>query len=144
MTVRDVLQRKGCNVVAVSPEQSVLEAAQRMNESRIGAVVVFEPERGLVGIFSERDVLTRVVAECRSPKTTRVAEVMTVPVICCKANTPIDEIKAVMTNKRLRHLPVVDGDDVVGIISVGDILAQQVDMQQTAIEYLNEYLLGRA
>ena len=77
MTVRDVLQRKGCNVVTVSPEQSVLEAAQRMNESRIGAVVVFEPECGLVGIFSERDVLTRVVAECRSPKTTRVAEVMT-------------------------------------------------------------------
>jgi CBS domain-containing protein len=144
MTVHDVLQRKGCGVIAVSPEQSVHEAALRMNEAHIGAVVVFDPERGLVGIFSERDVLARVVAECRSPKTTAVGEVMTSPVTCCKPCTPLDEIKAVMTNKRLRHLPVVDETELVGIISIGDILAQQVDMQQSTIEYMNEYLHGRA
>ena len=144
MTVRDVLERKGCGVVAVSPDQTVFDAARRMTEHRIGAVVVFDPERGLVGMFSERDVLSRVVADGRSPKGTTVGEVMSSPVTCCQPSAPLDEIRALMTNKRLRHIPVVDGRDVVGIITVGDVLAQQVDIQQTTIDYLQEYLLGRA
>src|SRR5262245_49141207 len=135
MTVQDVLNRKGSHVIAVSPDDTVLDAAQRMNAARIGSVVVFEPERGVTGIFTERDVLCRIVGECRSPAETSVAEVMSSPVTCCKPATSLQECKEVMTAKRLRHLPVVDNGQLIGIISTGDILAQESELQQTTIEY---------
>jgi len=140
MVVQDVLDRKGKHVVTISPDDTVLMAAHRMNENRIGALVVCEPTRGCVGIFTERDVLRRVLAEGRSPDTTRVAHVMTTPVTCCKPDTSLEECREVMTNKRLRHLPVVDGTMLVGIISIGDLLAMEVETQQSTIEYLHTYM----
>lgn len=141
-TVQDILAIKGNDVVTVSADDTVLEAARRMNEAKIGAVVVCEDSR-CMGIFTERDVLRRVVGECRSPGTTRVGDVMTTPVTVCRPDTTLDECQAVMTRKRLRHLPVVDDERLCGMISIGDLLAREVQVQQTTIEYLNEYLLGR-
>jgi CBS domain-containing protein len=142
--VKDMLERKGGHdVVAVSGEDTVLHAAQMMNEQRIGSVVVMTPGQGLVGIFTERDILRRVVAEGRAPDSTRVGEVMSTPVTCCQPSTSLEECQAIMTGKRLRHLPVVENDEVVGIISIGDLLATEVQLQQTTIEYLHEYLHGR-
>jgi CBS domain-containing protein len=140
MVVQDLLDRKGAQVVTISPDETVLDAAHKMNTHRIGALVVCEPARGCVGIFTERDVLRRVLAEGRSPDTTRIADVMTTPVTCCKPDTPVQECREVMTNKRLRHLPVVDGTMLVGIISIGDLLATEVETQQSTIEYLHTYM----
>jgi CBS domain-containing protein len=140
MTVQDVLNRKGYHVISISPDETVLDAAQRMSEARIGSVVVFEPDRGVLGIFTERDILCRVVGENRPPATTHVSDVMTTPVTCCKPDTTLQECKEVMSGKRLRHLPVVDGESLVGIISTGDLMAQEVELQQSALEHLHAYL----
>ena len=144
MTVQEVLARKGHQIIFVSPDDTVLEAARRMNSACIGAVVVFEPQNGVVGIFTERDVLRRVVGECKSPTSTQVREVMSSPVTCCRPTTPLNECKDVMTKKRLRHLPVIEEGELFGMISSGDIFAHEVAEQQTTIEYLHEYLHGRA
>jgi CBS domain-containing protein len=141
--VRDILDIKGRKVVVVSADDTVLQAARLMNDERIGALVVYEPDQGVVGIFTERDVLRRVVAECRRPEATRVEEVMTRPVTCCLPATPLIECQSVMTTKKLRHLPVVENDQLVGVISIGDLMAHEVQQQQNTIEYLNEYIYGR-
>lgn len=141
--VKDILGRKGGAVVAVRDEDTVLHAARLMNEQRIGSVVVMAPGQGLMGIFTERDILRRVVAEGRSPESTRIGEVMSTPVTCCQPDTTLQECQAIMTGKRLRHLPVVDNEEVIGIISIGDLMAAEVQLQQTTIEYLHEYLHGR-
>jgi CBS domain-containing protein len=141
--VRDLLEHKNRGVVTVSPEDTALHAARLMNEERIGSVVVVDAEGNVAGIFTERDILRRIVSECRSPDRTRVGEVMTRPVTCCRPNTSLVECRSVMTSKRLRHLPVVENRELVGMISIGDILAKEVELQQSTIEYFNEYLHGR-
>ena len=140
MEVRDILARKGHEVVAVGCEDTVLDAARKMNAARIGAVVVFEAERGVVGIFTDRYVLTRVVGECLPPERTMVCDVMTAPVTCCRPDTTLIECREVMTGKRLRHLPVVEDGQLVGIISTGDLLAQECERQQSTIDHLHAYL----
>ncbi len=112
-----------------------------MNERRIGGLVVTSGDR-VIGIFTERDVLIRVVAAGRPPGETLVESVMTTPMACCRRDTPLAECRAVMTNKRIRHLPVVEEGKLYGIISAGDILAGEVADQRETIEYLHEYLYG--
>lgn len=141
--VRDILERKDRKVVAVAPGDSVLDAARLMNEERIGAVVVCDRGQGVVGIFTERDILQRVVAEGRSPEGTPVSDVMSKPVTCCRRTTPARECQGVMTSKRLRHLPVVEENELVGMLSIGDLMAIEVEEQQSTIEYLNDYINGR-
>jgi CBS domain-containing protein len=141
--VSDILERKGNSVVTIRPDETVLDAARRMNEERIGAVVVSGDGRSVDGIFTERDVMRRVVAAGRPPESTLVADVMSSPVTCCKPGTTLNECQSVMTTKRLRHIPVVEDGELIGMISSGDILAQEVEVQQTTIEYLHGYLHGR-
>jgi len=136
-----ILDRKGSEVATVDKDVTVLEAAKRMNDRRIGALVVTSGERA-VGIFTERDILNRVVAEARAADKTFVSEVMTSPMACCRRDTSLSECKSVMTQKRIRHLPVVEEGKLYGMISSGDILATECDDQQTTIEYLQEYLYG--
>jgi CBS domain-containing protein len=140
--VKDLIAKKGPLVAAIGKADTVVTAAERMNDKRIGALVVTEGDM-VVGIFTERDVLTRIVAAHRDPKTTTVGEVMSTPVACCHPNTTIDECRSVMTNRRIRHLPVVDEGRLVGIITSGDILAQKVLAQQETIEVLQEYLYNQ-
>ena len=140
---RDLLDRKGTKVVTIAPDDTVLEAARRMNAERIGALVVEEPALGVVGIISERDILRRVGAESRPPAETQVSEVMTSKLICCRPDTPAEECRDIMTRQRIRHLPVIENDQLVGIISIGDILAREVAAQQVAIEYMHQYIHGR-
>lgn len=145
--VREILEAKGRNVVTASPDDSVLDAAEKMNEARIGAVCVVNGAK-VVGMFSERDILCRIVAERRDPTTTRVSEVMTAPVVTCGPDAKLEHCWAVMSQKKIRHLPVVDGDgdsgDLVGMISTGDLMAREVEDQQGLIEHMHEYLHGRA
>ena len=138
-TVRDVIKNKGGDVAITNEETSVKDAARLMSERRIGALVVARGEK-VIGIFTERDVLNRVVAENRDPATTNVGDVMTAPVACCKPSSKLAECRSMMTEKRIRHMPVVDANRLVGMISAGDILALENREQQQTIEYLHEYL----
>ncbi len=140
-TAQIILTRKGSDVATIDRSATVLDAATRMNERRIGALVVTSGEKA-VGIFTERDVLIRVVAAGRDPKTTKVEGVMTSPMACCRRDTPLAECRAVMTHKRIRHLPVVEDGRLYGIISAGDLLATEVADQKQTIEYLHEYLFA--
>ena len=141
-TAQSILDRKGTKVATVSHGATVLAAAKLMNERRIGALIVSQGDT-VIGIFTERDILNRVVAAGRNPDSTPVAEVMTSPMACCKRDTPLAECRSVMTQKRIRHLPVVEEGQLFGLISAGDLLANEVAGQQETIEYLNEYLYGR-
>jgi CBS domain-containing protein len=142
-TVNDLLKEKGSLVHSVPHTSTVLEATQLMNQHSIGALVVRDQDR-LVGIFTERDVLRRVVAESRAPAAVRVEEVMTTEVACCTPETSLDEVRGVMKRQRVRHLPVLAEDgQLLGLISIGDLNAYQASDQESTIHYLHEYLYGR-
>jgi len=141
--VRDILRKKGDRVFYVDASATVLEATRLMNQHGIGAVVVLEQDR-VAGIFTERDVLRRVVAQEQVPSQVRVREVMTRQVVCCSPETRLDEARSVMKHRRIRHLPVVNGDgSLAGIVSIGDLNAFDADSQETTIHLLHEYLYGR-
>jgi CBS domain-containing protein len=142
-TANDILARKGFSVYTVPSTSTVLDAVDRMNQLRVGAIVVMDQGR-LRGMFTERDVLRRVVGEKRDPATTHVNDVMTCDVICCGPSTDMDDISEIMKDKRVRHLPVCDRDgDLLGMISIGDVNAVHSTHQEATITYLNEYLSGR-
>jgi CBS domain-containing protein len=142
-TVHVILKEKGSVVHCIEPTVTVLAATQRMNEHKIGALVVVERER-VAGMFTERDVLQRVVAEQRPAATTLVRDVMTTRVACCDPNMTIEDARGVMKNRRIRHLPVVDqGGKLLGMISIGDLNAYALNGQETTIHLLHDYLYGR-
>jgi CBS domain-containing protein len=143
-TVADIISRKGSTVHTTSPAATVLDATNKMNQHKLGALVVMN-EGQVVGMFTERDVLRRVIGERRDPENTRVAEVMTGDVICCSPETDMDEVSQIMQQRRIRHVPVCDAmGDLRGLISIGDVNAYHVMNQEATIEYLNEYIYGRA
>ena len=138
-TAQDILDKKTGDVAMIGEDSTVMEAAGIMSDRRIGSMVVARGEK-VVGIFSERDVLNRVVAKHLDPSATLIKDVMTSPVACCQPTTELTECRVVMTEKRIRHLPVVHEGNLVGMISSGDILALEHTQQQRTIEYLHEYL----
>jgi len=147
----DILAQKDTRVQVVAPGVTVLEATLLMNRLHIGALVVtaggregdIESER-VVGMFTERDVLTRVVAERRDPAATRVEEVMTAVVAFCRLETDVEEVASVMQKRRIRHLPVCDDDGhLLGMVSIGDVNAWHARGQDATIHYLHEYIHGR-
>jgi CBS domain-containing protein len=142
-TVRDILVKKGSGVLTTGRESTVLEAAILMNEHKVGALVVLEGGR-IAGMFTERDVLRRVVGEVRDPAHTRVEEVMTTELVCCRPETTLDEARGAMMNRRIRHLPVInDQDEMVGLISIGDLNAHERTSHEQTIYLLEEYVYGR-
>ena len=143
-SVQEILAAKGLDIHAVPSSASVLDAVNRMNERKIGALVVMDDGK-VTGIFTERDVLQRVMCSGRDPKQTPVADVMTKNVICVGPHTDVEEIQQLMKERRVRHVPVCSDDgDLLGVISIGDVNAYQVSMQDSHIEFLNEYVYGRA
>lgn len=138
-TVRDALARKGTTVFTVAPEQTVLEGARLMNDQGIGGLPVMV-EGSLVGVFTERDIMRRVVAERRDPATTPIGDVMTQGVITCTPDATLEDCRAVMTDRRIRHLPVVEEDRLQGIITIGDVLALEVLEQRDTIGHLQSYV----
>lgn len=136
-----ILDRKGHQVFSVSPTASVAEAVVEMNRQRVGSTMVLDGGR-LVGIFTERDVLRRVVGAGVDPKTTRVADVMTSPVITITPQTTIDETMEIFTQKRCRHLPVIDDGKLSGTISIGDVTRWMSDLHRAEAEHLKNYITG--
>ncbi|MHC4990743.1 MAG: CBS domain-containing protein [Planctomycetota bacterium] len=134
-----ILEQKHADLAWLPPAATVLAAAQLMNERHIGSVLVMEDDR-IVGIFTERDVLRRVVAEQRDPATTVLAEVMTSPVAVASPQTTVHELQKVMRDKRIRHVPVVEGERVLGMISINDLNRVQHDVDVETIRYLEQYI----
>ena len=139
-TVKEILDRKGADVVTMVADESVVNAARVMNDRGIGGVVVTDANQKMIGIFTERDILRRVVAEQRDPAETRLRDVMTSPVMTCRLQASIEELVGLVTAKRIRHIPVMDGDKLIGIVTSGDLLAHQVREQADTIEFLNSYV----
>jgi CBS domain-containing protein len=141
-TVRDILAVKGNHIESIAPTATVFEAAVRMNNHKIGALLVLDEER-LVGIVTERDILQRLVAQRRDAAETLVEEIMTTEVACCQRDTSLEEARGVMKNRRIRHLPVVDeGERLLALISIGDLNAYQSTAQEQTIHLLHEYIYG--
>ena len=138
-TVQKILDKKGVTVHSVEATNTVLEAARLMNERRVGALVVVRGDK-VIGIFTERDILNRIVAQQRDPATTRVEEVMTTPVECVSPDASRAECRHIMREKRIRHLPVVENDRLVGIISIGDIVEDEGAAQQETIRHLYQHM----
>jgi len=140
--VREILQRKGSQIWSIGPEATVLQAALFMTEHKVGALVVLDQGQ-LIGVVSERDVMQRVVAQERDPARTTVGEVMTGEVICCSPETTLEEARGAMRNRRIRHLPVVVENRLLGVVSIGDLNAYLTADQEQTIFLLSEYLYGR-
>jgi|SRR5688572_13500644 CBS domain-containing protein len=141
--VSAVLADKGSQVYTVAPTATVQEAVRAMNEKGVGALLVLV-EDAPVGIFTERDVLRRVVDEGRSPQSTHVGDVMTREVFVVEPGTPIEQVMATMTARRVRHLPVVENGSVVGLISIGDVTRWVSVNQEAHIQRMTDYITGRA
>jgi CBS domain-containing protein len=140
-TVEDILDKKGRFVAKVSTDSTIREATQEMVRRRIGSLVICSGDK-VVGIFTERDVMARVVAEGIDPANTPVGQVMTAPVACCLPETTLNECRDVMTEKRIRHLPVVKNNELMGIVTIGDLMAQKEAAHLETIKYLSEYIYG--
>ncbi len=140
-TVRQILQSKGGRIWSVGPHATVFDALMLMAEKDIGAVVVVEGGK-LVGIFSERDYARKVVLKGRSSKDTLVSELMTPDVFYVHPDQTIEECMALMTKRHIRHLPVLDGDDLVGIITIGDAVKAVIADQEVMISSLENYIRG--
>ena len=140
--LQTLIEEKGFQVHTIGPEASVLQAVRAMNEAHIGALLV--TQRGkLIGIFSERDVLARVVAERRDPSSAKVADVMTTNIAVVPPSLTVKEAMAVVTEKRCRHLPVMKGAELVGVISAGDLTRWATRDQAQTIEDLVRYITGQ-
>ncbi|GAB4249842.1 MAG: CBS domain-containing protein [Acidobacteriota bacterium] len=140
-TVRDILQRKGNEVYAVSPDDSIYRALEVMAEKNIGAVLVIEDGQ-LVGVFSERDYARKVVLKGKSSRETKVREAMTSPVAYVRPENTIEECMALMTDKHIRHLPVLEGNRLIGVISIGDVVHAKISEQAFHIRQLENYITG--
>jgi CBS domain-containing protein len=140
-TARGILESKGSSVWSVSPADTVLVALGVMASHDIGAVLVLDDEK-LVGVFTERDYARKVVLAGRSSKDSQVKDVMTARVVCVAPDRTADECMALMTDKRLRHLPVVDHKRVVGIVSIGDLVKATIADQEFTIAQLQGYITG--
>ena len=138
-TAGQLVARKGDPIAALPPDATVLEAASLMNDRHIGSVLVIDQDQ-LVGIFTERDVMRRIVAEERSASTTQLEDVMTRQVACAALHTRLDEIRAVMRSRRIRHIPVLEGRRVMGMISIGDLNKADHDGQAETIKYLEQFM----
>ncbi len=138
-TLKMLLKDKGRNVWSVHPDDTVLDAIKVLAEKDIGALIVIEDDRP-VGIFTERDYARNVYLKGRSSLETAVRDIMVAPVICATLDQTIEECMAVMTARHFRHLPVVDGDELVGMVSIGDLVKSVIADQQFTIEQLEQYI----
>jgi CBS domain-containing protein len=140
-TVDQILQAKGRELWSIDPDASVYEALKLLAEKNIGALLVRNQE-DLVGIFSERDYARRIILKGKSSKETRVREVMTEKPICVGPAGNVEECMALMTNNHIRHLPVLDGNRVMGVVSIGDIVKEIIREQQSTISHLENFITG--
>ena len=139
--VRNVLQSKSSSTISVCPDSTVFEALELMLEKNIGALLVMQQNK-FVGIFTERDYARKVILKGKASKGTLVREIMTEHPITVSLDTTIEDCMRLMTNKYIRHLPVMEGEELIGIISIGDVVRYIIDEQKFIIENLEHYITG--
>jgi CBS domain-containing protein len=142
--VAKILADKGGEVIRIGGDETVFEAVKAMVDANVGAILVTgaNPDR-IEGIFTERDYLRRIAVEGRTSRETLVRDVMTSPVIVVGPETTVEEAMALMTDRRIRHAPVIDGDRLVGMLSIGDLVRVQSQEQSFKLRYLTEYITAR-
>lgn len=140
-SVKQILDSKGNDIWSLHPDESVLDAVKLMAEKEVGALLVME-EAKLVGIVSERDYARKVILKGRSSEGTRVAEIMTANVLFVHPDESVDDCMALMTEKRIRHLPIVEGEQVIGVLSLGDLVKAVIAEQKFMIDQLEHYISG--
>jgi CBS domain-containing protein len=140
-SVQDILNTKGTDVWSVKPDDIIFDAIKLMADKGIGALLVMEEDK-LVGIVTERDYARKVVLEGKSSREASIHEVMTTKVLCVTPERTIDECMALMTDKRIRHLPVVEHKQVVGFLSIGDLVKAVISEQKIIIDQLQHYISG--
>jgi len=138
-TVRDILKKKGSDIFSISPQASVYEALQTMADKNIGAVLVMERGK-LVGILSERDYARKVILKGKASKETLVSELMTKNVLYVSPDKNVEDCMFLMTTKNIRHLPVIEDDRLIGIISINDVVKIIISEQKFAIDALEKYM----
>lgn len=138
-TIQQLLDQKGSQVWSIEPEASVLDAMALMDEKNVGALLVIDPN-GPVGLVSERDFARNLELAGKSARDTPVHEVMTRPVVCVAPDQTVEEAMALMTDKRVRHLPVLDDGQVLGLVSIGDLVYSTIAEQKFLIEQLEHYI----
>jgi CBS domain-containing protein len=138
-TIKEILQAKSHKLLSISPDASVFDALKLMAEKEVGALVVLDGER-LAGIFSERDYARKVILHGKSSKDTAVREIMTHKVICVRPEQSVEDCMALMTDMRVRHLPVLQEKKVIGVISIGDVVKEVISEQKFVIEQLEHYI----
>jgi signal-transduction protein with cAMP-binding, CBS, and nucleotidyltransferase domain len=141
-TAADILATKEHRLLTIDADISVVEAARRMIDENVGSMLVSVDGR-IAGIVTERDYLRRVVLEERADRETRVGEIMTSPLIVVSPGTSVEECMAIITEQRIRHLPVAEGGEVVGMISIGDVVKFTSTQQTAQLQYLTEYINAR-
>jgi CBS domain-containing protein len=140
-TVRDLLRTKGSQVYEVSPEDTVFDALKLMAEKNCGALMVMNGE-AIAGILSERDVVRKVEVQGKTARETRVRDIMTEKVVTVQPGQSVAEVMQVMTDKRIRHLPVTEGGRLAGVISIGDVVKAIITDQEFTIQQLEQYITG--
>ena len=140
-TVRDIIRKKGGEVFTLAPDASVYDALALMAKENSGAVLVMAGGR-VEGILSERDCVRHLDLEGKSSRTTKVSDIMTSKVVYIEASQPLEECMALMIDKNIRHLPVYDGEKLLGMVSVRDVLKEVVDVQKFMISQLEHYITG--
>ena len=138
-TVSEVLREKGTRVYAIDPHATVFDAIAQMVRCGVGALIVIEDD-SVLGILTERDYLRKVAIEGRTSRTTLVHEIMTSPVVAVRPSDDLNDCMALMTERRVRHLPVIDGGRLIGLVSIGDLVKRKVAEQQGEIERLVDYI----
>jgi CBS domain-containing protein len=140
-TISEILSHKGSTVWSISPDATVFEAIQMMADKNVGALLVTENDK-LAGIISERDYTRKVIVKGKSSKTTAVREILSSHVIHVSPSSTVEECMRLMTDHHFRHLPVLDGDKIAGIVSIGDLVNWIISAQHTAISQLQTYITG--
>ncbi len=140
-SVSDILNFKGHEIWAVKPDDTVFDSLQLMAEKEVGALLVMDADK-LVGIVTERDYARKVILEGKSSKSSSVTEIMTKQVLCVAPERTIEECMALMTDKRARHLPVLDHKRVIGLVSIGDLVKAMISEQKMLIDQLQHYISG--
>lgn len=142
ITIQDILNEKGSRVYSVNSDKTVYESLEKMAAHNVGAVLIMDGDK-LAGIFTERDYMKKIVLQNRASATTAITDVMTPNPVCVTPKDSVENGLAIITQKRLRHLPVIDDGKVVGIVSIGDLVKKKISDLNATIKTLNDYIHGQ-